>query len=432
MDFAVQVRKCGLFLPMDAGKTAIAIHVIARLVASGFCKRVLIVAPIKVARKGWLQEFLKWGMADTFGSALCLGSIRERQRAIDMHARVTIINRENLCWLIERYTLAPWNMVVIDESSGFKSHSSARFLALAKSARGLKAVLLLSGTPCANSLMDLWAQLYLLDQGERLGRNITAYRRRYFYQHGIFGKYLERRGAREEIVRKISDICVFTESGRTTELPGLRVITVNVKIPPDAVTLYRTMRRHRVVRIGGHVVIANNAAVLIGKLSQIANGAVLVDKDRNYQRIHDAKISALRTIRKERVGQSMMVAYSYVSDSERLLKAFPEACKLDTKGEKIDAWNKGDIPMLLVQPMSTVHGLNAQYGGSVIVWFGLPWSLDAYKQTVGRLQRRGQSEDVTVIHLLGVGTVDYDMAHVLEQKESRQSNVLRGLIRRYR
>ena len=428
-----------LLLDMGMGKTISTLTAISELMYDRFeVRRVLVIAPLRVAMSTWRDECELWAHTRGLRLSVAVGSAREREAALSKDADVYVINRENVKWLVERCRKDwPFDMVVIDESSSFKNPASQRFKALRKVRPLVKRVVLLTGTPAPNGLMDLWSQLYLLDRGERLGRTLTEYRERYFrpgQQSGyVVYSYDLRPGADKEIFRKIGDICVSMKSEDYLTLPPLMQNIVKVQLPDEALERYREMEKELVLSIGDTDITAVSAAALTNKLLQMANGAVY-DAEKEVVQIHGAKLDALDEIISCNEGKSVMVIYSYRHDLERLRKKYPKVRELKT-AEDIRDWNAGRIPLLLVHPQSAGHGLNLQHGGHIVVWYGLTWSLEAYQQTNKRLHRPGQTEPVMLHHLVAKGTIDEDVMRALEGKAAGQESMLdavKARIERYK
>lgn len=419
----------GLFLDLGLGKTVITLTAVDTLMYDRFeINKVLVIAPLRVAEDTWTKESAKWDHLQHLRVSRVLGTERQRVRALEQDADVYCINRENVPWLVKYYGLAwPFDMVVVDELSSFKSASARRFKALRKVRPLIKRIVGLTGTPDPNGLMDLWAQIYLLDQGKRLGKTLTEYRNRYFMPGRRSGyvvyDWVPRPGAEQEIYDAISDICV---SIKASDLPENVIITRPIILDDQARQLYEDMEKDTMLTLAeGDVIDAPTAAVVTGKLMQIANGAVY-GEDRKIHELHSAKLDALEDIVEAANGKPLLVFYAYQHDLERIKRRFPTAVKLE--GEKeITAWNKGEIPMLLAHPAGAGHGLNLQDGGDTIVWFGLTWSLELYQQAIGRMAGGRQiatGKSITIIHLVAEGTVDETAMKVLAGKATKQEALL--------
>lgn len=422
----IDTPKVGLFLDMGLGKTVSTLTAVEELIHDRFAvRKCLVIAPLRVAKMTWTDEAAKWDHLHLRISRV-LGSETERKRALSTDADVYTINRENVPWLVKLYGRRwPFDMVVVDESSSFKNHRAKRFRALRQVLGLIDRLVLLTGTPSPRSLMDLWAQMYLLDQGARLGKTIGAYRDAYFKpgkRNGyVVYDWIPRDGADEAIYRHIGDVCVSMTADDWLTLPERVTNRVEVELPPAARRAYDHLLRDFVAEIDGNEVTAANAAVLTGKLLQVANGAVY-DEDGAVREVHRAKLDALAEIREE-CNEPVIVFYWYQHDAERLQKAFPDARFLKTEAD-MTAWNRGEIPMLLLHPASAGHGLNLQEGGHVIVWYGLTWSLELYQQANARLYRQGQTKPVIVHHLVAKNTMDGRVLNALAGKSTGQDALI--------
>lgn len=412
-------------------KTVSALTAITELMHDYFdVQKVLVIAPLRVAESTWSDECTEWVHTHYLTISKVLGGLTERVAALQKSANIYLINRENVVWLTEYYKRNwPFDMVVIDESSSFKNHQAKRFKALKKVRPLIKRIVELTGTPTPNGLMDLWSQIYLLDRGERLGKTITAYRDKYFNPgqrngHVVY-EWVPKPDAEREIYKKIADICVSMKGEDYLKLPPIMYNTVRVKLPDSAKRKYDQLERDLILAIADQDVVANTAAALSNKLLQMANGAVY-DDQRVVAHIHDEKLGALAEIIDVTTPKSVMVMYYYKHDLERLLKRFPQAVPLKT-ADDIKVWNAGKIGMMLAHPASAGHGLNLQRGGSVVVWFGLTWSLELYLQANKRLHRPGQKETVIIHHLVTAGTVDEEVMAALQNKSAGQDEMLNAI-----
>lgn len=428
-----------LLLDMGMGKTVSTLTAIDELMYDRFeVRRVLVIAPLRVALSTWRDECETWTHTQRLRISVAVGDRETREAALRAQADIYVVNRDVVKWLVDYYRGKwPFDMVVIDESSSFKNPASQRFRALRKVRPLIKRVVLLTGTPAPNGLMDLWSQFYLLDRGERLGRTLTAYRERYFrpgQQSGyVVYSYDLRPGADKEIYKRIGDICVSMKSEDYLTLPPLLQNVVRVELSDVAMERYREMEKELVLSIGDNDVTAVSAAALSNKLLQMANGAVY-DTEGDVVRIHEAKLDVLDEIISYNEGKSVMVIYSYRHDLKTLRERYPKARELKTAGDIRD-WNAGKIPILLVHPQSAGHGLNLQHGGHIAIWYGLTWSLEAYQQTNKRLHRPGQTEPVVLHHLVAKGTIDEDVMRALEGKAAGQESMLAAVkarIERYK
>jgi len=382
-----------------------------------------------VAENIWDTEAKKWDHLKRLRIVKVLGSKEERRRALNLDADIYVINRENTKWLVDYYQKDwPFDMVVLDELSSFKSHRAKRFKALRKVRPLCKRVVGLTGTPAPNGLIDLWSQVYLLDSGSRLGKTITGYRERYFLpdkrnRHVIFS-YKPKEGAEEAIYEKLSDICISMKNKDYLKIPERLDNILSITLPPKVMEQYRQLERDLLLPLLDGDVVAGSAAVLTNKLLQMTGGAVY-DEDGEMQLVHDEKLNALEDLIEAANGKPVLVYYAYRHELERIQKRFD--CRVLDKPQDIEDWNKGDVPVMLAHPASAGHGLNLQDGGSTIIWFGLPWSLELYQQANARIHRQGQKNTVVVHHLVAKGTVDEDVMQVLKNKETGQEALLQAV-----
>lgn len=422
----------GLMLDMGLGKTVITLTAIRALLDDWAISKVLIIAPKKVADSTWATEAQKWDHTKGLRVVKVMGSEDKRRQALATDADIYIINREMLVWLCEQYKQLPFDMLIIDESSNFKNPQAKRFKALKKQRGVFSRIVLLTGTPAPNTLEDLWAQVYLLDAGERLGRTITAYRSKYFTPamtngHVVYS-YKLRKGADTAIHSKIRDICLSMKKqdvmDEITMQDGYISRVVKVSLTPDEEATYNDMERDFVLALPqDEVISAASAAALSNKLLQLANGSVYTDEG-DVVTIHTRKVDALKEIA-SREG-NLLVFYNFKHDREAIRAAFPDAVDL-SDDETLQAWDAGKIKMLLAHPASAGYGLNLQQGGHVIVWYGMTWSLEQYLQANARLNRQGQTHLVTIYHLLTTGTIDSQVMRALERKEKGQNALLEAI-----
>lgn len=389
----------------------------------------LVIAPLRVAESVWIDEAAKWDHLKPLKLSRVLGSQKQRLAALATPADIYLINRENVEWLVEHYGETwPFDMVVVDELSSFKSPKARRFKALRKVRPLVKRIVGLTGTPAPNGLIDLWPQVYLLDQGERLGKTVTGYRSRYFEpgrgdrSRRIVYSWDLKSGAEEAIHAKIADICVSMKAADWLELPERITNIVPVRLPEKAAAQYKQLERKLLLPFGEGDVVADTAAVLSNKLLQLANGAVY-DESGGVQEIHQEKLNVLEDLIEAASGKPVLVFYNYRHDLDRLLKRFPQAKTLAGAAD-ITSWNSGRIPLLLAHPASAGHGLNLQAGGHIIVWFGLTWSLELYQQANARLDRQGQQHNVIIHHLVAENTMDEQVMQALGSKTAGQESLL--------
>ena len=417
-----------VLLDMGLGKTVISLTAIADLLFDSFeAHRVLVVAPLRVARDTWPAEISKWEHLKNLTYAVAVGTVKERKAALAANADITIINRENLGWLIDSSGFDfNYDMVIIDELSSFKNHTSKRFQSLMKVRPKVKRIIGLTGTPSSNGLMDLWAEFKLLDFGERLGRFITHYRNNYFIpdkRNGeIIYSYKPMPYAEDAIYRKISDITISMKSTDHLQMPELITSQYEVQLSEDEETRYEELKADFILELPEGEVTAANAASLTGKLSQLANGAIY-DDEGNIVEFHDRKLDALEDIIESANGKPLLVAYWFKHDLQRIKKRF-DVREINTSKDIID-WNNGTIPVAIIHPASAGHGLNLQAGGSTLVWFGLTWSLELYQQTNARLWRQGQTSGTVIIeHIITKGTIDERILKALSLKEVTQNALI--------
>ena len=422
-----------VLLDMGLGKTSITLTALNNLLFDSFkVRRILVIAPRRVARNTWGAEIEKWDHLNSLHYSVAVGTETERLSALRKQADIYLINRENVQWLITESGIPfDFDMVVIDELSSFKNHQTKRFKALMKVRPKVKRIVGLTGTPSSNGLMDLWAEFRLLDMGERLGRFIGQYRTSYFRpdkQNGqVVFSYKPLPGAEKQIYGKISDITISMKSTDHLRMPELINSRYTVYLSERENLWYAELKEELVLQLPSGEVTAANAASLSGKLSQMANGAIYTDAGETVA-IHERKLDALEDIIEAANGKPVLVAYWFRHDleriTERLHKLKIPCSRLDTDGS-IRKWNAGEIPVALIHPASAGHGLNLQGGGNTLVWFGLTWSLELYQQTVARLWRQGQeSETVVVQHIITKGTIDERIMKALSEKDTTQAALI--------
>lgn len=425
----LQQKRVGLFLDMGLGKTVITLTAIKELIEDFAIWKVLVIAPKRVAEDTWSREHEKWDHLSGLRISKVLGTPAQRMKALKAEADIYVIGRDNVKWLVELMGKSwPFDMVVIDELSSFKNPSAQRFKALRKVIPASDRVVGLTGTPSPNGLMDLWAEIYLLDRGERLGTTISAYREKYFRAGARNGyivyKWEPYSYSQKEIERKISDICMSMSAEDYLELPERIDNEIKIRLSEKEMKQYNQMERDQLLRIDDETVVALNAAAVMNKLLQMANGSVYADGD-DVVRIHEKKLDALEEII-DTTGEPVLVFYSFRHDLEAIKKRIPDARELESS-EDIARWNQGEIPVLLCHPASVGYGLNLQDGGHVIVWYGLTWSLELYQQANARLFRQGQQKAVIIHHLIAEGTVDEQVMRALQHKDTSQSALLAAL-----
>lgn len=454
-DFCMAHERAGLFIGMGLGKTVISLSVFAAYKWDMFTvKKALVIAPKNVAQNVWAQECKKWDHTKNIRCSAILGTAKQRLYALHKDADLYIINRENVVWLLEELggRLDMFDMVIIDELSSFKSPTAKRWKALKKAIVPVRYRLGLTGTPAPNSYLDLWPQVHLLDDGERLGRKITDYRMRYFtmgaHKGHIVYEWKLRIGAQDAINRKLSDLCLSMSAADWLDLPPIIYNTVPVQMDAKGREAYEKFKADKVIPLLSQgsgfkmlnprnadeleamtsAIKADTAAVVGGKLLQMANGAVY-DENRWAVPIHNAKLDALEELVDINAGNNLLVFYAYQHDKERILERFPKAREF-TGPQDVEDWNANKVPMLLCHPASTGHGLNLQQGGHIIVWFGLTWSLELYQQANARLPRPGQRESVIIHHIICRDTIDERAMVALQDKDAGQ-NVLLDALKNY-
>ena len=416
-----------VFLEMGLGKSVITLSAIFDLCLDSFlvCK-VLVIAPLRVARDTWPAEINKWDHLKGLSYSVAVGTEKERIDALKKQSTLYIINRENLDWLVHKSGVTfDFDMVVIDELSSFKSYGAKRFKSLLKVRPSVKRIVGLTGTPSSNGLMDLWAEFRILDLGQRLGRYISHYRNTYFKPDKrnaqIIFSYKPLPGAEEEIYKQISDITISMKSTDYLKMPEYVSNEVFVTLSDKEWKVYSDFKEDMVANLGDEDIDAVNAAVLSGKLLQMANGAVY-DSENKAHVIHDKKLDALEDLIEGANGKPVLVAYWYKHDLERIKERFP--VRQIQSSKDIEDWNDGKIPIAVIHPASAGHGLNLQSGGSTLIWFGLTWSLELYQQTNARLYRQGQKDTVIVHHIITKNTIDEDVLLALTKKEKTQDALI--------
>jgi len=428
VEFIKHTPKCALWLDLGLGKTLTSLTAIADLSDSFDIHKTLIIAPLRVANTTWHKELMQWEHTRHLTYRICTGSVKERQAQLLRTADIYIINRENVKWLVEFYGKKwPFDMVVVDESSSFKSSKSQRFKALRKVFPFIDRMVQLTGTPSPNGLLDVWAQITLLDDGTRLGRSMTTYKQRYFTTDYMGYKFEPMHDAGEKIERKLSDIVVTMKADDYLTMPDRIDSTQLIQLTNAQAKQYKTLEKEFIADIGGEKITALSAATLANKLLQYANGAMYVDDTGKYTTIHNHKLDALAELVEENPNENMLVAYNYKFDLAKLIEKFPNAVVMDKKGLAVERWNNNEIKMLLAHPASAGHGLNLQHGGSMIVWYGLNWSLELYQQFNGRLHRQGQEKPVRVVHLIAENTIDEKVMTAIASKAGTQNELIASL-----
>ncbi len=416
-----------LLIDMGLGKTSITLTAICNLLFDSFevCK-VLVIAPLRVAKNTWTDEIKKWEHLSTLTYSLIVGNENERLSALNEKADIYIINRENVDWLVNKSGYKfDFDMVVIDELSSFKNHQSKRFKSLMKVRPLVKRIVGLTGTPSSNGLMDLFAEFKILDMGKRLGYFIGQYRNTYFKPDKMNGpivySYKPLPNAENAIYEKISDITVSMKANEYLKMPELLTSNYVVELSNSEKKQYDKMKKSLVLEITDGEITTSNAASLSNKLCQLSNGAIY-DDEQNIVEIHDRKLETLEDIIESMNGKPLLIAYWYRHDLERIKSRF--SVREIKTSEDISDWNDGKIPVALIHPASAGHGLNLQNGGSTLVWFGLTWSLELYQQTNARLYRQGQKNAVVIQHIITKGTIDEQILKALQKKNKTQADLI--------
>ena len=426
-----------LFLDMGLGKTSICLMAIKELMYREFSiTKVLVVAPLRVARDTWPAEVRKWEEVSGLRVSVLIGTSKEREAALQKNADIYTINRENLKWLVDYLESHrkkwPFDMVILDELSSFKNPKSLRFKALRRVRPYIKRIVGLTGTPASNGLMDLWAEVAAVDGGKRLGRFIGNYRASYFTPDrmnpytGIVYSYSLRPGAEEEIYDRISDITISMKAKDYLHMPEAVMVKHEVTMDKSERSVYEKLKEELVTTVKGEEITASNAAVLSGKLLQLASGAIYSD-DGKIMNIHEKKLDMLSDLVEQANGKPVLVAYWFKHDHERIMKRLTDEGyhPRDLKTSKdIEDWNKGDIEVGLISRASAGHGLNLQEGGHILIWYSMIWSLEMYQQTNHRLDRQGQNEVVSIHHIITKGTVDEDVMRALDEKDVTQEKLI--------
>lgn len=427
---------CGLFLDMGLGKTVSTLTAVKKLIYEELdIENALVIAPKRVAENVWSTEIDKWQHLSGLKISKIIGNEKQRRAALAQKADIYIISRDNVAWMAGVYGggMLPMDMLIIDESSSFKNPRSLRFKALKKTQAAFKRVVILTGTPAPNGLIDLWSQLFILDRGERLGKTISSYREAYFRpgktNGSIVYNYNLQSGGEERIHAQIGDICMSMKAKDYLDLPKRIDNFIEIEFPNKLKKQYDDFEKSQVLELISHheEISALNAAALSNKLLQFANGAVY-DSDKNYHVVHDLKLDALEEIIEQANGKPVLVAWTYRSDMERILERMRAYKPVQLKTEQhIKDWNAGKIQLMLMHPASGGHGLNLQAGGNIIVWFGQTWSLELYQQFNARLDRQGQTESVIVNHLIAKGTLDRDVIQAQRLKSSKQEGLMQAI-----
>lgn len=429
-DFILAHKVAALFLDCGLGKTITTLTAINELMYDSFeISKVLIIAPLRVAQSTWKEEIEKWDHLNLLRYSIAVGDEKERLKALKQKSDIYIINRENVDWLVTKSGIDfNFNMLIIDELSSFKSHTSKRFKSLLKIRPYFERVVGLTGTPSSNGLMDLWAEFRVLDLGERLGRYITHYRNEYFLPDkrngAVIFSYKPQKNAEERIYRRLADMTISMKSTEYLKMPELILNELEINLDEEDQTKYKKFKKEMVMIIQEKEIDAINAASLSNKLIQLANGSIY-DEDKKFYEVHNKKLDKLEEIIESANGKPVLVAYWFKADKERIEKRF-KVREIKT-ADDIKQWNKGMIDLALIHPASAGHGLNLQSGGSTLVWFSLTWSLELYQQTNARLYRQGQKDTVVIHHLITKNTIDEDIMKSIKRKDKTQESLMKAV-----
>ena len=429
-NFILAHKVSALFLDCGLGKTITTLTAINELMYDSFeISKVLIIAPLRVAQSTWKEEIEKWDHLNLLRYSIAVGDEKERLKALKQNSDIYIINRENVDWLVTKSGIDfNFNMLIIDELSSFKSHTSKRFKSLLKIRPYFERVVGLTGTPSSNGLMDLWAEFRVLDLGERLGRYITHYRNEYFLPDkrngAVIFSYKPQPNAEERIYRRLADITISMKSTEYLKMPELILNDLEINLGEEDQIKYKKFKKEMVMTIQEKEIDAINAASLSNKLIQLANGSIY-DEAKNFYEVHNKKLDKLEEIIESANGKPVLVAYWFKADKERIEKRFK--VREITTADDIKQWNKGMIDLALIHPASAGHGLNLQSGGSTLVWFSLTRSLELYQQTNARLYRQGQKDTVVIHHLITKNTIDEDIMKSLKRKDKTQEVLMKAV-----
>ena len=422
-----------LFLDMGLGKSVIALTAASELIDSLEVERVLVISPKSVAWNTWSEEARKWDHLNHLRLSIVMGTVKQRERALEAEADIYIINRDNVVWLCNRYRDQPWpfDFVIIDESSSFKNASSKRFKALRRVRPQMRRVLLLTGTPAPNGYIDLWSQIWLLDMGQRLEKTLSSYRAKYFKpgrrSGAVIFDWILRIGAKEMISEKLSDICVSMKAEDYITVPDIVDAGMTLTFDDDTFKRYKDFEKEQLLQIDDEMIEALTAAALTNKLLQFTSGAVY-DSDKEWHAVDDTKTEALADII-ENANEPVLVYYNYIHEKERIMDALKQYRPVAFRGEPgiLQKWNEQKIRVMIAHPRSVAYGLNMQQGGRIIVWHSLTWDLEIYEQANKRLHRQGQTKPVLLFHLIVRGTMDERVMRALKGKGDTQVSLLQQI-----
>ena len=442
IDWMLNNEKCALWAGVGLGKTVTALTALDKLLKQKQIQKILVIAPLRVAKFVWPNEPSQWEHLGHIKCTVLHGTRAERERLLESPVPIHVVNKEMVQWLVKTMIEQkkwPYDCVVIDESSAFKNPSSKRLKFLKMANHKINRMIQLTGTPASNGLLDIWSQMYLLDNGDRLGRTFTLYKDTYFDSDYMGYNWTPKEGAKERIYQRIADKCLTLKKEDYLELPKCNKNIIYLDMEGRFLQQYRELERDFVLILQNEAITAQQAGILSNKLLQFCGGAVYIDGDiqdgvllqnipgtKNWATVSSAKIDALKDILEESAGQPFLVAYNYKHELHRLKEAFPCGVTLTSK-EDIDKWNSGKIPLMFVQPASVGHGLNLQYGGNNILWFSLTWNLEAYDQLNGRLDRQGQTKPVFIHHLVFRDSIEEKILERLENKQITQTDLLNAM-----
>jgi SNF2 family DNA or RNA helicase len=430
IDHIQQYPKKALWMDMGLGKTISTLTAIVDLMNRFDCSQVLIIAPRRVAHSTWPAEIESWEHTKTLSYQVIKGTPAQRLEQIKSFKDLQIVSRDLVEWLVDVWgNKWPYDMVVIDEASSFKSNKANRFKALRRALPHIQRMVQLTGTPSSNGLLDIWPQIYLLDQGKRLGKTFSRYRAQYFDHDYFKYKWWPKADAEQRIYNQLSDICLTLSAQDYLQMPKRIDNLISIDLTTKERKQYKVFEHEFLLKLETESVVAVNSAVLANKLLQYCNGALYLEGTNNkpFQEVHSHKLDALEDLIADAQGQPVLVAYNFKSDLVRLKARFKNAVTLDDAVDLLERWNAGDIPMLLAHPASAGHGLNLQKGGNIIVWFGLNWSLELYQQFNARLYRQGQTKPVFIHHIVINNSIDQTVMKAVKDKHKTQSDLLNAL-----
>ena len=430
IDFITEKQRCCLWIFLGGGKTVITLTAIDDMLNACIIKKAIIIAPLRVCTSTWPAEIDKWEHLSDLTIAVATGSAQKRKDALNSNSDITLINKENTQWLVDlcaKKKRWSFDCVIIDEMSAFKNSSSKRFRKLKKIIPHTKVMVGLTGTPSPAGLMDIWSQMYLIDEGKALGKTITGYRQQFFTPDWMGYNWEIKDGSAEKIHSLIKPLVLSLQDSDYVQLPERLDLVVKVALPPKAMEQYVRFEKDLFLEFQDVEIEAMSAAVLSGRLLQMANGAIYIDEEHNWKTVYNAKLDALGEILDDNPDENVIVSFNFHHDHERIIARFPHAVMLDKDPNTIERWNNGEIKLMLCHPQSASFGLNLQKGGSMLIFFSLTWSLENYQQMAARLHRQGQEKPVRIVHLIAQGTIDERVMRVLGQKNAVQNDLLNAL-----